>query len=58
MGPGFESPEVHQRTKSAFITRGDVEETPQFIPDGIVGMNSEQGKQTNERRYKFLTEKY
>ena len=57
MGPGFESPEVHQPTRSAPKTRGDLEETPKFTPDGIVGMNSEQGKQTNERWYRFLTEK-
>ena len=46
MGPGFESPEVHQRTKSAFITRGSSVEIPQFIPDGIVGINSYKRKNT------------
>ena len=57
MGPGFESPEVHQSAVPTPLTRGDEEETPKFTPDGIVGMNSEQGKQTNERWYRFLTEK-
>ena len=33
-GHGFESHHLHQRTKSALTTRGDLEETPKFIPDG------------------------
>ena len=43
-GHGFESHHLHQRTKSALTTRGDLEETPKFIPDGKVGL-------------KFLTKK-
>ena len=33
-GHGFESHHLHQRTKSAFTTRGCSEGNPKFIPDG------------------------
>ena len=33
-GHGFESHHLHQRTKSAFTTRGCSEGKPKFIPDG------------------------
>ena len=46
MGPGFESPEVHQPTRSAPKTRGNLEETPKSTPEGIVGMNSYKRKNT------------
>ena len=55
MGPGFESPEVHQRTKSAFITRGSSEDNPKFTPDGKVGIESEQ-KDTIPNESVFLTQ--
>ena len=33
-GHGFESHHLHQRTMSAFTTRGSSEGNPKFIPDG------------------------
>ena len=55
MGPGFESPEVHQPAKAGLTTRGSEVESPKFTPDGIIGMNSKQGKQTNESWYRVQT---
>ena len=55
MGPGFESPEVHQPTRSAPDNRGNAEETPRFIPDGKVGIESEQ-KDAIPNESVFLTQ--
>ena len=55
MGPGFESPEVHQSAVPTPATRGNAEETPKFIPDGEVGIESEQ-KDTIPNESVFLTQ--
>ena len=55
MGPGFESPEVHQSAVPTPVTRGDLEETPKSIPDGIVSINSEHGGNADTKgREKFI----
>ena len=55
MGPGFESPEVHQSAVPTPATRGSSEGDPKFIPDGKVSRSSEHGGNADTKgREKFI----
>ena len=53
-GHGFESHHLHQRTKSAFTTRGSSEGNPKFIPDGIGSLRSKQGTRVIHTRVRKM----
>ena len=56
-GHGFESHHLHQSAVPTAITRGDLEETPKFIPDGIVTKvpNKEDGRHTGGKMGRINT---
>ena len=55
-GHGFEPHHLHQSAVPTAITRGDLEETPKFIPDGIVtkAPNKEDGRHTGGERWERI----